>query len=424
MPASSGAVGFAATHLVPRLATIAAIIACLLLVPRPSQVIAVIIAASLGVHIWHRGAGHRLLRETQTVVAAAVPVLGFYVVACIITLITAFAPAEHALRSLEMFAAHAVVLTFFILGRAVGRVEWMVVHNWTFGVVVAATALLVVDQNAFFIRGLVTPDDARVVPSDPNRAFLICSFALAFFLALWTQLGAWRRAGLTIALLAAMFVVSASESARLVALIALVFAVLRPAGARWMLGTAVVAALALMVVGPFVWGPITAAWEAGPLADFKRYTFLARLQTWSDFSTLIRESWFLGRGLDVSKLIAAQPEFFRMPTVPCGAGLKFCPWHPHNVGVQVVTDLGALGIVWFTAMLALVARWVSRRFKGPERVALAAMLVSFLAVSFVADGMWQWWWWLTAGLIAAWLGLASAQRDGPEENAEQAAAEQ
>lgn len=412
---------FLATSLALRVAFAASIVTSLVLIPRPSQPVAVLVllAGCSYVAAWRTTAS--LPAIVLQVLRAAGPVLLLLLAAMLATLATAFVPAHHAALIPKVFALQVSVLILFALGRMIGPVPTATLFKWILGVLCVATVVMIVEQDQLTLRrGLtdlrlaVGELEARtaIVASALNRAFLLVSLALAFFVVVARPLRSWLCGGIAAVLLLGLAIVTHSESARLVALIAVVGLVLPPRFARMMLTVAIVTAVVLMLAGPFFYDAALVAWKASPLASFKIGTFLYRLETYADFSALIRDSGFLGRGIAVSKLIANDPSLFAMPNRPCGLGTAFCPWHPHNAGLQVTSDLGFLGIAWMS-----VALWQVRRLVGTlaawQQPAIATVLIAFLAVSFVADGLWQPWWWLAGGLIALWIGILEANPTNP-----------
>ncbi|MEO0619055.1 MAG: hypothetical protein AAFZ01_07220 [Pseudomonadota bacterium] len=416
-----------------RLVLIALIVFAMVLLPRPSQPVAVLLCFGVAIRVAAYRNTHEVMSIAGDTAWSVLPAFCIFLVAALATTATAFQPGSHLMQTGNALAAQMSVVVFFILGRLAGRVPLRRVFWWVFLTVAATVALLLIEDERFIARHAIGMLDKPVYfsPSALNRAFLLTALALSFFLVLarsgtaFTGEAAGRRAqavGMALAavgLLLAITVVSNADAARLVLLIALVGVFLSAAMARGLLAIAIGLSFVLMIAGPFVYEAAMEVWKASPLADYKRYTFLARLESWADFGALVRESHFFGRGLNVSKAIAQDPSLFAMPNVPCGEGVIFCPWHPHNAALQVVTDLGFLGIAWFMLVLWQVRGLVVRGIAPWLQPAVATLLLGFLAASFVTEGLWPWWWWLSAGMIALWLGVLVENGADGETRAEQ-----
>lgn len=390
------------------------IIMTLVFVPRPSQPIAVLVllAASLFIVV-HRTAA-TLQPTFRDVFRTVIPHLMLFVAAAVLATATAFVPSAHLMQFPKILALQLAVLVLYCLGRLVGPIPYPSLLGWIFGILAVSTLLLLVEEGRFTLHialGVIdTSNPAHYAAL--NRAFLIVSLALAFLAITSAQLNAWIWCILCLVLMGLIAIASHSDSARLVAVIMLLGLVPSLRLQRALLSVAFAGAVLAMVVGPFVYDFLLQAWKASPVADYKIGTFLYRLETYADFSALIRESHFLARGFDVSKLIANDPSLFAMPNRPCGQTGAFCPWHPHNAGLQVTTDLGVLGIAWLTLVLWSVRRLVLA-LPDWQQPGVIGLIVSFLAVSFVADGLWQAWWWLVAGLIAMWIGMLAVTPEQP-----------
>lgn len=80
------------------------------------------------------------------------------------------------------------------------------------------------------------------------------------------------------------------------------------------------------------------------------------------------------------------------------------PLHPHNAGLQVWLELGAVGIAGLVLLLALIGLRITRLADRGDVAAAAATLGVGFVVSMVSYGAWQSWWqcamWFAATLLA------------------------
>ncbi|MGI9405384.1 MAG: O-antigen ligase family protein [Hyphomicrobiaceae bacterium] len=410
--AAPGIGAFLASSLVVRAIFAISIVAAFALVARPSVPVAIALfcAAVLHIGVHHRDAP--VAATFKSAFSASLPVLGLFLIAAIAAIPTAFSPANHMATIPKVFAFQILVILFFAVGRLVGPVNIRSVIWWMLAILAATVLVLVEEERWFLIRSNVLSGD----PFSPqsyallNRAFLLSALGLAFVLNAGRDLKSWP---LTVGALVLMGIIVApteSDSAVLVIAFAFLCLALNAAWLRGLLTLAVLGAIGAMILGPFVYDAIMQAWKSGPLHDFKTGTFLYRLETYADFSALIRDSGFLGRGLNSSKLLAADPSLFAMPNRPCAPGVAYCAWHPHNAGLEIVTDLGFLGIAWFGLLLWQIRTFILTLPFWYQR-GIIAMLVAFLAISFVADGVWQTWWWFAAAIIALWIGILTSNPD-------------
>ncbi len=397
-----------------RLLLAMSIVVILVLVPRPSQLMVVFVALAATLFILAHRPDAAFSSTLRGVLRATWPLFALFLCAALVAGFTAFAPGVHFEQLPKILGLQFAVLVLYCLGRLAGPVPWSTLLAWIFGILVVSTLLLLVEEGRFVIHqtlGIIdlgNPANYAAL----NRAFLMLTLALVFLAVTAVQLKAWMWCGLCVVLVAMITVATHSDSARLVAVLAMVGLLPWVGLHRTLLSTAFAGAVIAMLAGPFVYDSLLSAWQAGPLTDYKVGTFLNRLETYADFSALIRESHFLGRGFNVSKLIANEPSLFAMPNRPCGQPGVFCPWHPHNAGLEVTTDLGGLGILWLSLVLWSI-RSLVLQLAAWQQPGTIALVVGFLAVSFVADGLWQAWWWMVAGLIAMWIGILTANPDRP-----------
>ena len=135
-----------------------------------------------------------------------------------------------------------------------------------------------------------------------------------------------------------------------------------------------------------------------------------RLRMWDYALARTLERPLLGHGLDASR--AMQDSF----TTRIGVDIPFISLHPHNIGLQVWMELGAIGALLATfAILAM--RPALRLMAGRNRLraaALAGLVAGAAAASAITVGAWQYWWWGLVALAGACVALIPEPRLRPE----------
>ncbi len=403
---------FLASSITMRLMLALAIVVIVALVARASLVIAALVLIASGLYIRKYNPEARFLASLRKVLIAAAPVLALFLLASLVTIPTAFDPARHVTQIPKIFALQIAIVICFVVGTLLRDIPLRKLMWWSFAILAAATVLLLEEQQWYLLRTALLPGNPFAPENYAilNRSFLFMTLGLVFFLCAGRGAKSWLFAIGALVLTASIWVATFSESARLVMILAVAVFLLNGWQLQRLTAIAVIGAVVLMAAGPFLYDDILAAWQTGPWNDFQIGTFRTRLEIYADFGALIRDSSFLGRGLNVSKILAADPSWFTMPNHPCVAGAAFCAWHPHNAGLEIVTDLGFLGIAWFGLAIWKV-RGLVLTLSPWQQNGVFAVLIGFLAVSFIADGAWQSWWWLTAAIIALWIGILSVNKD-------------
>jgi O-antigen ligase len=120
-----------------------------------------------------------------------------------------------------------------------------------------------------------------------------------------------------------------------------------------------------------------------------------RVALWRSFGAAARAQPVFGAGFGVSRRIAETSVAEEVePTLREMLGIG----HPHNVPLQIWTELGLVGVAFSLAFFALLLRRVAALPRA--RFAAAVSVLSGAAcISIVGHGAWQGWW-------AAVLGLA------------------
>ncbi|MBL8630978.1 MAG: O-antigen ligase family protein [Rhodospirillaceae bacterium] len=87
---------------------------------------------------------------------------------------------------------------------------------------------------------------------------------------------------------------------------------------------------------------------------------------------------------------------------------KYMPLHPHNSAIQILLELGVVGLVLWTAGIALVLRrWRKAAMPVYHRATSGAAITAYLSIGFTAFGAWQTWWIALGWLVAMlWLMIA------------------
>ena len=116
-----------------------------------------------------------------------------------------------------------------------------------------------------------------------------------------------------------------------------------------------------------------------------------RVAYWSRAIDLIGETPLRGWGLDASRTFQ-------------GIGL-----HPHDGGLQIWLELGALGAAAAALLWILALRRLSRERRDPVAAGAAASAVAYLLFGALNFGVWQEWWLALGGLTAALAALAGGE---------------
>jgi O-antigen ligase len=112
-----------------------------------------------------------------------------------------------------------------------------------------------------------------------------------------------------------------------------------------------------------------------------------RLLIWSFVGNRIADHPILGWGLDSSRAIPGGGIVIRPPHE------TWLPLHPHNAALQVWLELGAVGVLPFVALLALLwYRVAGAAWTRVYAAAAAGSLATALTIGFLSYGVWQEWW--------------------------------
>ncbi len=250
-------------------------------------------------------------------------------------------------------------------------------------------------------------DYARFIDKNVNRG--LCALVM---LAWPVVLGLHRigntRAGyavVAILLIAVLSMDSLSATLALVVSIIVFVAVL-----RW--PTRIPHMLAVAVPIFFIaWPLIFAALDKPVFSDPHIYKALPstaqhRVEIWRfALGKAFAEPWW-GWGFETSRAIPGGDVVYQ-------GERKFIPLHPHNSVIQILLELGIVGLMLWTAGLSLVMRrWRKVAMPAFHRATAGAAMVAYLSIGFTAFGAWQTWWIATGWLAATlWFMLVRNQTE-------------
>lgn len=129
-----------------------------------------------------------------------------------------------------------------------------------------------------------------------------------------------------------------------------------------------------------------------------------RLEIWHFIARAIFAHPWLGYGTEAARVMTfdSQLRFFDSNTV----------LHPHNFGMQIWLEFGALGIALACAMFAWIVRMIES-VPMPERRFVFAGFVTSFAVACTAYGMWQGWWLGLLTLVVAYMVMMVTTDENP-----------
>ena len=270
--------------------------------------------------------------------------------------------------------------------------------------VVVAGALIVVDLNTdLLVRRLL---GVRAENFAFNRS--VVTLALLFW-PLLAGLSPGGRAIIGPPLFCGMVaVVASSDSGTSVMALAAgaaayAIALLAPRLAR---ALAIAGVLAALAVAPIV-GRLA---EAVATSEMQRALSSAhtaeRIAIWKAFGALVASWWRIGTGFASSGFILSDP---RSASVPEALRPDLGWGHPHNIFLQIWSELGVVGVLLAAAGLA-VALATSLRPGSRQLAFRTAFAVSAVAIGCVSHGAWQAWWLALVAACLAWF-MVTEQRD-------------
>ena len=148
--------------------------------------------------------------------------------------------------------------------------------------------------------------------------------------------------------------------------------------------------LKLLLIGFFAWPFIFYASESEIRSHAYEHvpdSSKHRIEIWYFALERWQEKPLLGWGADTSRVMPGGENEVH-------PGWTYMPMHPHNAAMQLLLELGVAGYLAVAVALWLAVHALQRRY-ADDRLAmagLAAIIASYLAVSFSAFNIWQAWW--------------------------------
>lgn len=204
-------------------------------------------------------------------------------------------------------------------------------------------------------------------------------------MAIWLWRAGWRAPAVILGLSAALSSASFGVEANIIALAAGcalgAAAFLRPQLA--LPGLFYVAA-GLVALAPLVLGAIV-AWTPESVANAMPFSWHQRLEIWGYALGRLAEAPLFGLGLDASRTMNDEMMLRGYP-------LNLIPLHPHNGGLHIWLETGAIGAGLAAAALLLTGRSLARRPLEPALAAGIAFSVSaWFVLTMSGYGVWQEW---------------------------------
>jgi len=228
------------------------------------------------------------------------------------------------------------------------------------------------------------------------------ALAMLLFPALLYLLGR-QRLGHAILLALAVFTAnwsSESSAAWTAALLGLSIALLVYLGGRRVVYALTALTLLIMLVLPFPLQRYSASLTSAQVLTQLPVSWQHRLQIWTYTAARIEDKPLLGWGPDSARTIGRRLGQVEIRLYwPSGKLSRFqgdpIPLHPHCGTLQLWLEFGGLGVVFLLALIGAVGWRIGRlRARLPQALA-SGLLVTVLAISNTAYGLWQF----------AWLGI-------------------
>lgn len=227
-------------------------------------------------------------------------------------------------------------------------------------------------------------------------AFLLAAGPIAIWM--WMHHQSWRWPAICLAfsmgIAASAFNVEANILALSAGMIAGIFSVLWPKrclqfilafAAIWVLSAPVSMSILLGLVPDSLANSLPLSWQM-------------RLEIWDRAISFISQAPVFGHGLDASRVLSATASID-------GFTFEALPLHPHNLGLQIWIETGAVGAGLFAVTLVGVAFAIERhRMASPVRLGITYCVTAWLVMVMVGYGIWQEWHHgaLALGLAMSW----------------------
>jgi len=124
-----------------------------------------------------------------------------------------------------------------------------------------------------------------------------------------------------------------------------------------------------------------------------------RVDLWLSFGAAVREQPLVGAGFGVSPRIALTSVAQK---VPKAQRTMLAIGHPHNAGLQIWVELGAVGVALALAVVLVLLRGVARQTRIMAGASLA-LIAGAATVALVGHGAWQGWWAASLGGAILWM---------------------
>ncbi|MBF9232120.1 O-antigen ligase family protein [Microvirga alba] len=267
------------------------------------------------------------------------------------------------------------------------------------GAIVAACFMMIIElRTGLAFRQMIGRRWNSFIFNRSLLTLLVLMPPLAIWLAVNLRRG-WIYALALVAFVAAAMAHGESGASALGLTVACSVFVLAWFAPRAVAGLAMGAFIAAMVAGPFI----------GPISDRLIPSFVherlakdhsrERVDIWISFGAAIREQPILGTGFGVSPRMRDTTVAEKVPEAD---RTLLAVGHPHNVAIQIWTELGVVGAALALAIILLVVRAV-RRQPRPIMSASFALMAAATAVGLVGHGAWQGWWAASLGAAITWM---------------------
>lgn len=315
----------------------------------------------------------------------------------------AFSPEEALDRTIQTFP---ILLGLVLLISAAGNLDARAMASGIrlMPYILAFTGLIMAMEywlNYPVYRMLNNVDVTKKVnPSLLNRGQIIMALtAFSAFATAWILEKGWRRHILLascIGTLAASAAFSSSQSAQMGLLAGALCMIIFPAEKNWAWRILILLIVGFLIALPwisyaaFVWADdINASKYFGNGGAYGAQ----RLEIWHFIAGKIFQHPLLGYGTEAARMMTFTTDklYFDSNTV----------LHPHDFGLQVWLEFGALGIVLASLMLGWICEAIHKTPLPVRRFILSAFIVT-LAVASTSYGMWQGWWLGLLILVAAY----------------------
>ena len=132
-----------------------------------------------------------------------------------------------------------------------------------------------------------------------------------------------------------------------------------------------------------------------------------RVVIWKVAAKHIQNKFLLGEGLDSSRRLYDEEDISLYKAAHLASGKKWSfssepiPLHPHNAGLQIWLELGAVGIFVVASLIFLLSKSIGNcRLNRLQTATIVAFSSNLMVISGLSFGIWQSWW-LTGQLLAS-----------------------